>query len=487
MTEPISWLSTLFRSREGAIAVIDPKQKKLGRLWIDRKHTVTTNGLSRLQTSSAHPPSLCLLYQQNRCHAGPKCNQVHVKRLYMKSVWKALQGTTDSSCCAAHGDLASRGTALGALLAHHGVEMKVPRGKPLCIPAESIASTAFLERHLHGRNNVSKPLVISSNRVCNLHQKDECRYGADCNNIHICREFWSLHAKHFISQKQQVSTDKRNQAPKALDPKHGTSSRQQLREVQHLLANDAHAWGNSSLSNITFVDGVALSEERFSKLSDTHSCIMSEAESVGHHSSPDLSSTTAIECPLAGDAGCTESSINIDGVEPQPIDQCMERIWRLESFQSSGSPQTPFGTLKDDLLHMILVHEDNVSPRLEKYLKCSISDLEPCGVVHSTDSVTAKPQTCNMAAFDWSNAEATSCRRLRGVALMGNMLPVEFPRGPSAPPGFAIGRGRRDDQAGQPGCIKPFVGEVYANGSNSGKHPVRVSTQPERLRHIYQS
>ena len=407
----------------------------------------------------------------------------------MKSVRKALKGTVDSNCCAAHGDLASGNTASGVLLAHHRVEMKVPRGKPLSIPTELVASTTFWERHLQGRIDVAKPLVITSHRVCNLHQKDECKYGADCNNIHICREFWPFHAKQFVSQKQQGGMEKCKEAPKSVDPKFGKASSQQIvgpLKAHHLPANDAHALGHPSLSSVKFGDSVARVEERCDKSSDTLSCITSEAGSVEHCCSPNLSSTTPTDCSLVAVAACMETSMNTERVEPQPIDQCMETMWRTESLKSIGSPLTPMGKVRDELSR-ILVREDNVTPRLEKYLKCSTSSPEPCVVEHSNDSFIAMPQTCNLPAFDWGNANATSRRRLRGVAVTGNMLRVEFTQGPDASPGFAIGRGRHDDQTGQQGWMMPSKREVHAKGNNTDQHPLLVPMQPKRLSHIYRS
>jgi hypothetical protein len=60
------------------------------------------------------------------------------------------------------------------------------------VPANRIAvteywSAAFSWSFLKDKRNT---LFFSPSRVCNLHQRQACKYGSACKNVHICREFW---------------------------------------------------------------------------------------------------------------------------------------------------------------------------------------------------------------------------------------------------------------------------------------------------------
>ena len=184
-------LASLFQPREGALPVIDPHLKHLGRFWIDCKKLVRTEGIARYQVNHPHPPSLCLLYQEGRCNAGSKCNQIHVKRSHMKNLRKALAAAPPSNCCLRHGDLASGRTDVRKLLEEHPLEIKLGRGASVRFPSHAVAITTYWDKYLREPYQIRGVLHVVSSRICNLHQLNQCRYGVDCKNIHLCREFWS--------------------------------------------------------------------------------------------------------------------------------------------------------------------------------------------------------------------------------------------------------------------------------------------------------
>lgn len=90
----------LVNAREGAVAVIHPHMRTVGRLWLDVNKIIRTKGYDRgTQTDSnnTRPPTVCLLYQEDRCFAGSRCNQIHVKRNYMQRIHMAALGEDGSS------------------------------------------------------------------------------------------------------------------------------------------------------------------------------------------------------------------------------------------------------------------------------------------------------------------------------------------------------------------------------------------------------
>eukprot|EP00668_Euglena_longa_P010407 GGOE01012601.1.p1 GENE.GGOE01012601.1~~GGOE01012601.1.p1 ORF type:complete len:495 (-),score=83.86 GGOE01012601.1:2499-3953(-) len=185
-------LASLFRPRDCALPVIDPELKHLGRFWIDLRKIIKTYGLARYQTNHPHPPSLCLLYQEGRCNAGAKCNQIHVKRSHMKNLHKAIYAQQVTNCCVEHGDLGAGRQDIRTFLLEHQVEVKLQDGTIVPIPPNHIAITNHWERCLVTCLPAAT-ITVPSTRICNLHQQNECRYGVDCRNVHICREIWQAY------------------------------------------------------------------------------------------------------------------------------------------------------------------------------------------------------------------------------------------------------------------------------------------------------
>ena len=58
----------------------------------------------------------------------------------------------------------------------------------LNISTDRIAATFFWNRFVKEKRRV---LFFSPDRVCKLHQQNQCKYGVECKNVHLCREIWS--------------------------------------------------------------------------------------------------------------------------------------------------------------------------------------------------------------------------------------------------------------------------------------------------------
>jgi hypothetical protein len=73
----------LLRRSDDAMPVIDPEIKHHVRVWIQYACIAHTSGVDRYKARYPYPPSLCMLYQLEKCHAGSKCNQIHADRKFI--------------------------------------------------------------------------------------------------------------------------------------------------------------------------------------------------------------------------------------------------------------------------------------------------------------------------------------------------------------------------------------------------------------------
>eukprot|EP00667_Euglena_gracilis_P019433 EG_transcript_20831 len=185
----------LFQPSSTSLPVIDPMLKHFGRVWINMKYVEHTGAVRRWICRDSHQPSLCMLFQRGRCSAGTKCNQAHVNVQHMEDVRHLLLSIPFSNCCFEHGDLASRREAFRVTVKRRPIELK-RTGQLIPVPANCIAVTAFWDRFIKAEKTKAaqdpdRVIRFPWQRVCRLHQSDGCRYGVDCNNVHLCREFWA--------------------------------------------------------------------------------------------------------------------------------------------------------------------------------------------------------------------------------------------------------------------------------------------------------
>ena len=178
----------LFNPDAGAVPIIHPEFKALGRLWMPWQLVVPTSGLQRYLTNHPHAPSLCVLFQNGRCNSRDKCNQIHVDISFATLVSEALHLNAVSNCCRMHGDLGSASNDIFSALKTDIIEIRLPGMQSLSVSTDRVAATFFWNRFVKESRRV---LFFSPDRVCNLHQQNQCKYGVECKNVHVCRDFWS--------------------------------------------------------------------------------------------------------------------------------------------------------------------------------------------------------------------------------------------------------------------------------------------------------
>jgi hypothetical protein len=79
---------------------------------------------------------------------------------------------------------------------HHPLELRRDGSTPIPIPYTWLAHTKYWDRFLKAerlskRKESGRVFRFTRRRVCQRHQTDDCRYGADCKNIHVCRPRWA--------------------------------------------------------------------------------------------------------------------------------------------------------------------------------------------------------------------------------------------------------------------------------------------------------
>eukprot|EP00906_Rhabdomonas_costata_P027981 RCo039715 len=183
----------LFQPREGSVPVIDPKMKAFGRVWLPQSWIYPSSGLARFRMGHPYPPSLCLLFQSDRCQAGLMCNQIHASRSHVSAIRAFLRSSKCTNCCLRHGDLPSARSDFRTLC-HKLKVMVVSENNTLCVsfPSNMVAMTAFWAPMLEAlETNPGAPLptvLVTPSLICNLHQHSSCRFGLDCKHVHLCRE-----------------------------------------------------------------------------------------------------------------------------------------------------------------------------------------------------------------------------------------------------------------------------------------------------------
>ena len=181
-------VNRLFQPTEDTIPVIHPAFKALGRIWVPWSVLVHTSGLDRVLQNHPHAPSLCILYQNGRCNSWERCNQIHVNRNWAATVWHALQLASVNNCCQTCGDLPSAKHRAFQSLTSLDVVLRVPGMDPIPVPGNRLAATTFWQR-MQGQGQ-GRTLFFSPERICMLHQKNKCKYGVECKNVHLCRHLW---------------------------------------------------------------------------------------------------------------------------------------------------------------------------------------------------------------------------------------------------------------------------------------------------------
>ena len=154
--------------------------------------------LARLQmaATSANPSStmpyylLCTAFENRACFKGDQCEKVHVDPRYLHSM-RALWGVPccgDPTCPSGSSiaaDLPGVATEEGVMPWTHFSIQRAPAAEK-----GRLANTKGLKDLLatlrHGA--LYKDVVqIPSAKLCRPHLRRQCKWGPDCNNVHLCR------------------------------------------------------------------------------------------------------------------------------------------------------------------------------------------------------------------------------------------------------------------------------------------------------------
>lgn len=164
----------------GTFPVIDPCSKKL---FVPLGALQETRALHREGV-----PSLCRIFLEGRCRQGVNCFQAHADVATVVQLRAAA--LAEPSCCIFHG--APRKTAnipCGLSIAMKSDEASI-RSR-LTLPQVQVTNgllTLFAAQGVNGGSSNSE-VVVPVSSMCRLHGEGPCcRFGDECNFIHVCRD-----------------------------------------------------------------------------------------------------------------------------------------------------------------------------------------------------------------------------------------------------------------------------------------------------------
>jgi len=165
--------------------VIDPANRT-GKVSIPVDQVHNTAGKQAFLNGTADRDlSLCMLFQRGKCRAAAKCHQIHADREYIAHLRSRAK---ESNCCIAHGEPRAKEDGLMEQLRVMGTFVLQTNDESHVLKVESLARTAELTRMFEQQGGES--LTIPARKICRLHQKQQCLFGKDCKNVHLCRDVW---------------------------------------------------------------------------------------------------------------------------------------------------------------------------------------------------------------------------------------------------------------------------------------------------------
>jgi hypothetical protein len=165
--------------------VIDPANRT-GKVSIPVEQVHNTAGKQAFLNGTADRDlSLCMLFQRGKCRAAAKCHQIHADREFIAQLRSRAK---ESNCCIAHGDPRANEDGVMEQLRVMGTFVLHLNDESHVLNTESLARTAELTRLFEQRGGDN--LIIPARKICRLHQKQQCLFGKDCKNIHLCRDVW---------------------------------------------------------------------------------------------------------------------------------------------------------------------------------------------------------------------------------------------------------------------------------------------------------
>ncbi|CCW61935.1 unnamed protein product [Phytomonas sp. EM1] len=172
-------------------------------------------------------PGLCRLYLEGRCRQGDLCHQVHANPNVVETIrQEALHAP---SCCHMHGARCNfESFPLGLTFTLVDVLKDIPKGLNSSMSKgnkaqsdktnKAEADISEMEKSPNGveqksvqqpsnntvisihslcpttylwtlySNNISSHIYLPKNKICREHRKGLCRFGDECNFLHVCRE-----------------------------------------------------------------------------------------------------------------------------------------------------------------------------------------------------------------------------------------------------------------------------------------------------------
>eukprot|EP01060_Flectonema_neradi_P008309 TRINITY_DN15936_c0_g1_i1.p1 TRINITY_DN15936_c0_g1~~TRINITY_DN15936_c0_g1_i1.p1 ORF type:complete len:351 (+),score=67.89 TRINITY_DN15936_c0_g1_i1:54-1055(+) len=149
-----------------------------------------TKGLDNYRTDFSNetisPKKLCSFFRETgKCPTGAECPDIHVKAAELNGLKKRRLRTP---CCAHHGDRFE--TELTSIQI-----MTTDNGDIKDIPLARLAENDSL-------NKVDKERIFALSDVCRPHITGRCKYGKSCENLHVCRTWFTANIERKPTETQ---------------------------------------------------------------------------------------------------------------------------------------------------------------------------------------------------------------------------------------------------------------------------------------------
>ncbi|RNF23489.1 uncharacterized protein Tco025E_02781 [Trypanosoma conorhini] len=166
----------------GTFAVIDPFSRML---FVPQASMCDTLAMHRPGV-----PSLCRLHMEGRCRQGNSCYQAHADVSVVGQLREAA--LQEPTCCAQHGaksDVEGLATNLEVVVVGGDDTEQLLRTTPARLTVTK--GFRFLVKKQTAEGGGEKPAVVlvPIDSLCRLHSSSPCcRFGHECNYVHLCRE-----------------------------------------------------------------------------------------------------------------------------------------------------------------------------------------------------------------------------------------------------------------------------------------------------------
>ncbi|ESS64138.1 hypothetical protein TcG_05958 [Trypanosoma cruzi] len=194
----------------GTFAVIDPFSRML---FVPQASMCDTHAMHRPGV-----PSLCRLHMEGRCRQGMSCYQAHADVTVVNQL--RMAALREPTCCATHG---ARSDAEG--IATNLAIIVVGNDDPEELQRTTLARIAvtkgfrILLQKQAAEGGVAEPnaVTVTVDSLCRLHYSGPCcRFGHECNYVHLCRELVAEIHKRRNEKKSEPRN--RDEAPQPTQP-----------------------------------------------------------------------------------------------------------------------------------------------------------------------------------------------------------------------------------------------------------------------------